>query len=382
VTSKVLLAGPYPPPHGGVSVHVEALCRELRESGVACRVVDTDPRRGSAPPPAGGDPIGVRGGFDLARVLWRHARDGYTVHLHTNGHNRKSWLLALAAGIVARRAPGSVLTLHSGMLPSYLARPWRLRRGLARLACAQYSWIVCVNTEVRDALVRLGVPLERLRVVPAFFPPRVKSGPLDASLESWLARHSPVLSTALFFRPEYGFDLLVEAAARLRTEYPLLGLAVMGSGARDEPETLVRRRGLHGAVRLAGDLAHDDCVKLMARSDAFVRATRADGDSISVREAVALGVPTVASDVGTRPEGVHLFPAGDVEGLVESIRSALRQRRRIVRGGPDIVRHLLALYGGGGDNGDSWTPEFWADLGRSLTRPRDIVAYARASIRR
>src|SRR6185503_11969747 len=58
---------------------------------------------------------------------------------------------------------------------------------------------------------------------------------------------------------------------------------------------------------------------LMARSAVFVRPTFRDGDSISVREAVSLGVPVVASNVGSRPDGVALFEAGDISGLVEQI---------------------------------------------------------------
>jgi glycosyltransferase involved in cell wall biosynthesis len=189
------------------------------------------------------------------------------------------------------------------------------------------------------------------------------------------------MSTAVFFRPEYGLDLLVEAVARLRCEYPLLGCVVMGSGNRDEAAALVRRRGLHGAIHFAGDLEHDECVKVIARSNVFVRPSRADGDSISVREAVALGVPTVASNVGTRPEGAHLFPVGDVDALVAGLRTALRQRRCPWRSGPgDTVRRLLKLYGEG-EGRNRLTPAWIAELGRTLARPRGMYVYVRARAR-
>jgi glycosyltransferase involved in cell wall biosynthesis len=63
----------------------------------------------------------------------------------------------------------------------------------------------------------------------------------------------------------------------------------------------------------------------MARSSVFVRPTLRDGDSISVREAKALGLPVVASNVGTRPEGTLLFEAGDVDGLVQRIENAVHR---------------------------------------------------------
>jgi glycosyltransferase involved in cell wall biosynthesis len=76
---------------------------------------------------------------------------------------------------------------------------------------------------------------------------------------------------------------------------------------------------------LAGDLDHQMCLALMGRSNVFVRPTFRDGDSISVREAVALGVPVVASNVGTRPDGVCVFEAGDVNGLVRAVESMIER---------------------------------------------------------
>jgi glycogen synthase len=382
---KVLLVGPYPPPHGGVSVHVAALRKELREAGVQSAVLDLVPTP-DAPPPAppgiGSQPRRIRGGLDLVRTVFRHAQAGWTVHLHTNGHNLKSWLITLACGAAARSAPRSIVTLHSGMLPAYRRRGARARRLLARLSCRWFSWTVCVNREIESTLAGLGVPSHRLKLLPAFIPPRVKSGLLPADVESWMGRHYPILSTTAFFRSEYGLDLLTEAVARLRSRLPHIGLLVMGSGELREPRALLARRGLHGAVLLAGDLPHDECVKAIARSDVFVRATRADGDSISVREAVSLGIPTVASRVGTRPEGPILFPVGCVDGLVDAIVAALRQRRPVVAtGATDTLRRLLVLYGGDEGTDQLSTPDWMPDMRPALTTSTGTLAYARTDTR-
>ena len=90
-----------------------------------------------------------------------------------------------------------------------------------------------------------------------------------------------------------------------------------------EAIALLQRHGLEDNVYLAGDLNHELCLELMARSDAYVRPTYRDGDSISVREAISLGVPVVASNVGTRPEGTLLFPAGNVDGLMQQLNHLL-----------------------------------------------------------
>ena len=64
----------------------------------------------------------------------------------------------------------------------------------------------------------------------------------------------------------------------------------------------------------------------MARSDVFLRPALEDGDSISVREALAMGIPVVASRVGTRPPGTILFRKGDKTDLVDKLESVLASK--------------------------------------------------------
>jgi len=139
-----------------------------------------------------------------------------------------------------------------------------------------------------------------------------------------MGRHQPLLSAALFFRPEYGFDLLATAIARLRLRYPSVGCLVMGTGEqRDEAEQRIHETGLEDNVLMLGDVNHDACLALMSASDVFVRPTLEDGDSISVREALSLGVPVVASRTGTRPAGTILFQPGDVGEMLSKVELAM-----------------------------------------------------------
>ena len=166
---KLLLVGPYPPPHGGISVHVATAHRLLCRSGAVCEALGTDGWRPGES--SGGRWAGLGGGLRrLARLVARirgRARDGWTLHLHTNGHNLKSWLVVLASGLAARAAPGRIVTLHSGMVPAYLGAGGlrgRLARALAGRALGMYGRVLCVNGEIRDAVASLGVEPVRLAV--------------------------------------------------------------------------------------------------------------------------------------------------------------------------------------------------------------------------
>jgi glycosyltransferase involved in cell wall biosynthesis len=103
----------------------------------------------------------------------------------------------------------------------------------------------------------------------------------------------------------------------------------MGSGEDfQKARERVDQARLDDHVLLAGDVDHDTCLALMSASDVFIRPTLEDGDSISVREALELKVPVVASRVGTRPPGAILFHPGDVEDLLSKLECALAQRRQ------------------------------------------------------
>ena len=323
---KLLLIGPYPPPHGGISVHVAEAKKQLDQAGVCCRILNLNRSA-----PKSDQYICFRSSLELLLILLSHAWRGWTFHLHTNGHNRKSWLLALACGLVGQLAPACLLTVHSGMAPVYLSQENVWQRRLARATCLLYDRVVAVNHQIRGALASAGVSPDRLEVVPAYLstaPPAALLATLPATLEELVREARPLLTTVLFYRPEYGFDLLVHALGRLRCRYPNLRCLVMGSGEQqDEAERLIQKKGMEDTVKLLGDLPHELCLALIAASDLFVRPTLKDADSISVREALSLGVPAVVSDVGHRPPGALLFRAGDRNDLVSTMEAALATPR-------------------------------------------------------
>ncbi len=246
---KILLIGPCPPPHGGISVHVAGIHRRLRGAGVRCEVLDST--------------NASRPGFAIH--LAQYSLCGWTLHLHVNGHNWTSWALALECGLAP--SGGCVLTVHSGMTPGYVSRVTGIERAMLRTAGKLYRRVVCVNEAIRDALDATGAFTGRLEVVPAYLGREGSGQEIDARLASWMDAHRPLLSTAVFFRPEYGVDVLMKGLARLRDRYPSVGCLVMGSGEKAQAEKTIRESGLGENVRLLGDVSHESCLSVMARSD-------------------------------------------------------------------------------------------------------------------
>jgi glycogen(starch) synthase len=135
-----------------------------------------------------------------------------------------------------------------------------------------------------------------------------------------------VFSVTASNRPEYGAELLVETIARLRFQQKNAGCLMIGLGEEAKAiRGLIEKRGLSNSVLLLGDVTHEECLHIMSRSSAFVRPTFTDGDSISVREALALGVPVIASDAANRPEGTVLFETGNSSDLIKKMEWVLEK---------------------------------------------------------
>jgi glycogen(starch) synthase len=312
---KIVLVGPYPPPHGGISVHLYKARQQFHRMGIHCCVINVDPRALESD-----QYVRIRGGMGLFFKLFSFAKRGWTLHVHTSGHNVKSWLIALTAGLAGMFGPVNVLTLHSGLVPEYLAPGRHGARLLARLSCWFYSRVIAVSPEVRDAMLSVGVRANRIEVLPSFLFTRP---PVARFKLPTVAGRRPILGTTLFFRPEYGFALLIEAVDQLRDRHPAIVCLVMGSGEQQgEAEQLVAQRGLQTFIFFLGNLEHEKCLSVMSQCNLFVRPALADGDANCVREALALGIPVVASTAGYRPPGTILFNSGNVDDLVLKIEEA------------------------------------------------------------
>lgn len=305
----LLLVGTRPPPSGGISAHIDDLACWLSEHGVAVRFVEARPGLSREP-------------SSFARLIGAlvaaRAR-GDLCHVHTNGHNEGSWRLAeLAARLAGDRA---LVTLHSGYAPGYVRR----HRAACRAVCARYRRVVCVNEHIAAALRDAGVDAARLLVAPAFSMALLPLPLAPAGLDAVRRRHPVLLAATLSDAPEYGARVLFEGYASLRSHIPRLGLVLHGPAARkprlDGLELL--DDGARASIHRYGDLPRAEALGLLSAADVFVRPTFADGDSISVREALALGVRVVASAAAPRPAGCHTFPVGDPVALAAAVHAAL-----------------------------------------------------------
>lgn len=339
---RVLQLGPFPPPMGGVQTNLVAIHRLLLEKGHSARVINLTRFRRTRT-------AEVFYPHNAGALLWLLITlPADIVHLHVGGAlPLRLLLLALACALLPGRR--SLFTFHSGGYPDSpegrSAGWWTLRGFVLR----RFDRLIAVNGQLADVFLRFGAKPDRVRVIlPFVLPGQLPGDPLPEPLAAFYATHEPVLVSMGWLEPEYDFALQIAIMGQLRQRWPRAGLAILGEGRlRPELEQARQASGCAGHILLAGDQPHEVALQAIARAGAFLRTTFYDGDSISVREAIHLGTPVVASDNRMRPPGVVLFPARDGDALCAAIDTALTQERPAASAQGSGHRHIeevLALY--------------------------------------
>ncbi|NOT47731.1 MAG: glycosyltransferase family 4 protein, partial [Acidobacteria bacterium] len=316
--------GPMPPPHGGVSTNMLAIHQALRQNGHDSVIIDVANRNENADVD---EVLKPRSAFGLIRLLLKLDCD--IVHYHIGGEfNTKLVFLTLLCGLLPGKK--SVVTFHSGGYAKKIAdmaRPLSLRG----FAFRSIDFLIGVNTQMIDMFSRYGVPKERTRLVLPFELQKPDQDlTIPAEFENFAKNADPFLLSVGALEPEYLNAFLIESMPAIIERFPNAGLLIAGSGSmRAGLADKIDQMKAGEKIVLAGNVNHAVLLHLIERADTVLRVTEYDGDAISVREALFLGTPVVASDNEMRPDGVHLLadPVNATD-LVDTLSAALAEERK------------------------------------------------------
>jgi glycosyltransferase involved in cell wall biosynthesis len=160
----------------------------------------------------------------------------------------------------------------------------------------------------------------------------------------WLEEDIPVVLGIGRLRPQKNFGLLIDAMAMVRAKRQMR-LAIIGGGGREERRALAERAaraGLGGDFLLAGET--HNVFSWLSRSRVFVLPSRWEGSSVALLEAMAVGVPVVASVLAGDASQVldggrwgRLFDGLSAEALAEAI--LLQASGLAVRSGDRVLAY-------------------------------------------
>jgi glycosyltransferase involved in cell wall biosynthesis len=226
------------------------------------------------------------------------------------------------------------------MITEHSEGSWHTRhtRQMSRWAYRHAKRLVAVSSPIHRLLLEeYDVPPERVILVP---------NAVTASSDTTLGeppsvadkrREGPLVGVVAQLKPEKGLGTFLEAAARVSPLLPNVHFLVVGDGPlRGELEALAERLDLDRHVRFVG--YRSNARALVELLDVLVVPSLSEGAPLVVLEAMAAGIPVVASAVGGIPEQIRhereglLFPPGDSTALGDALLGLLRN--------PARARHL------------------------------------------
>ncbi|MEI2416955.1 glycosyltransferase family 4 protein [Orrella sp. JC864] len=236
---------------------------------------------------------------------------------------------SVLAVLAARGLPVRVIATEHTHPPSQsLSRLWRQLR---RYAYPRAHRVVALTRDTAR-WIETHVPGSRLAVIP---------NPVH-----WPLQHEPpvvapppagprILLAVGRLHRDKGFDMLLQAYARIAARFPDWHLVILGEGAeRAALAAQIARLGLDGRVSLPGRVGNMD--QWYARADLYVLSSRVEGLSNTLLEAMASGLAAVAFDCETGPreivrdgvDGVLVRPAADEQALAQALAGVMGDEGR------------------------------------------------------
>lgn len=322
---KIALIGAYPPPYGGITVHIQRLKEQLDKRGYEVKVYEIF-KEGKSPQGNIARIKHVRRW--LLKYLFTVKED--LIHLHA-----EAWQLRFMMGLMGLLGKKTVISIHSESLSDSLEQGSWFRRQLIGFALKRTSFIIAPNPKIKELVLSLGVKPEHTELIPPFIPPVVREEDIaEVPQKVWdfIKNHTPVVSAnafKIFFylnQDLYGIDMCIDLCATLKDTHPQIGFVFYLPEIGDyEYFHKMKQRVAEKKIEDNFLFQTKPCplYPIIMKSDVFVRPTNADGFGLSVAEAIYFKVPTVASNVCKRAEATVLFRSRDLNDFILKVKDVL-----------------------------------------------------------
>lgn len=341
---RIELWGTYPPPIGGVSIHIYRLIHYLHEKDDSIILRNF----GKTLPPF--TYIKPLNNFwvEFVKLLFGARR---VIHLHSN--NVLAFFLFILFGF--RHKVG--VTIHNKNL---IKETSFVKKKVIKRFLRSSAFIILNDQDYKDKLIEsFQCESKHIFILPAFFPPmKMEYKGLSADIHNFRNNHAFVLSANAYkLRLEnnidvYGLDLLIRLVKELKDEKVDVGLIFCLPAIGDVEYynrclSKIVDWGLENNILIVQKELSNG-FEVWKLSDLFIRPTSTDIEGISVKEALFCGTLAIASDVCVRPKEAILFGNRNFEDLKQKVWDCYMNRNILVKDkiyiSDNTVDEILNIY--------------------------------------
>lgn len=247
-----------------------------------------------------------------------------------HSHNYKSDLYAFAASVFSRKKVGLVASNHNWILNS--SREWWYKR-MDSIIMNRFNALVAISSEIKEEMIDAGVSAKKIIVIMNgidYDECARTLGRVEARKQLAIKDSDFVVGCVASLTPEKNHKDLIQAISIASQSIPQIKLVLIGDGPKkNEIENNILSNGLKENVLMIG--SRDDVRNLYKAFDVFALASHREGLPMVLLEAMASGVPVIATSVGSIPEVIQdgengiLIMCGDIEKLIQAIISLFLQ---------------------------------------------------------
>jgi glycosyltransferase involved in cell wall biosynthesis len=343
---QIHIIGQYPPPIGGITIHIKRLISKLEKNNFDVRFFDD----ADLPPISilaklknifKSKKYHIRSLFGdeknyciehsvrlknfksyLVKLVFTERKEIKVVHYHTKYWKYRALLCAASKFSSKIKI---VFTIHS--LRDDYSKFSRIKKKYVKFALSNSDHLIVTNSKIENKLINWGAVKSKITILNPFLPPeKNQSDYNDIPNDIWqfIDSHSPIISANAskieFYKNEdlYGLDMCIDLCTKMQSHYPNLGfIFCLPMISKEEYfEELKNKISINGITKnFLFVLKQYEFYPFLEKSDLFLRPTNTDGDALSIREALYFSVPVIASDVVNRPNGTILFKNRDIDDL-------------------------------------------------------------------
>lgn len=319
--------GPYPPPLGGISVHIKRIEPFLKEKQIKYRIYNHGSFSGQNVIATNKNPLWY------LRLLFLPDNGSFHFHQFFYFHYIFCYLFSIF------RKNKTLITIHSERLLGYNGIKQRI--ALFFLKRTKQMILISVSKNLNDFLLGKGI---NSKYLPAYVPPRTEN---KVVLEEnnglflfsvWKFNNN--LANEIYNVP-LAFKFLSDNKQGLKM------LFMIGDRKNSDLRYLNELIELYGIEEKIQLIFNKNLVDYVQNCKFLLRPNLSDGYGVSIQEAMDMGVPAIASHVCERPKGSVLFDPKNLEDLNEKVRYVLTMpKEEVIREHKKLTYHkeLIEIY--------------------------------------